>query len=735
MKKAPWFAIASLVCFITSAQAQTPLWVQTNGPSGRWISAINFDSSGNVYVIADNLYRSGNDGATWQILPQAPITLSTLSNGDLMGTFKSSLAISKDHGGSWTTVISFSQPSIPTLNLGSANPNIATGNINGDIFVETPSGNFLRSTNEGANWDTLPPAPFQGVLHSYSTTTLFTFGGLFSENYLAYRSTDLGNSWSKIINGNTDFWSMAGQAGGQMFGIAGAGSSDHPDFWSTDDGRTWTQTTKGTGTLVAFGKNGPNAFFWSGLGIDIFNESNTYIHTVSTGIFSPDAEAAGAFPTDMESSPSGEVWVASGPTLFKINPVSDKAFTNVPLPTGGVNFLVSNGVGNLIAVAGIPSGGSLSTFAGGQDILMLYNSSDTGQTWNGIQASDNFQPIISPLATDSSKRLLGGNTFTSRNNGVMVSVDGGTTWSQLGPQLTTTPITSIVVGPNGNIYMGCAEGVFRSTDNGNTWDQLNSGITNQQIQSIAVSQTGEIFVGTSTAIFHSTDLAINWEALPFTPPDTSGIISLTINTAGDLLAAVHDKGIFWSHDDGKTWSPIGTGLNGTVNAMLSTPSGHVFAGTTSGVFYLPSGGGSWIDATSGLGSISVLSITRDPNGMVYLGTDGSGVFRSTQLYNSIKSASSVSQPNAISENVSLGQVYPNPLQSSGTFIFTIPEASRVRVALLNTLGEQVQLITDGPFEAGSFQLGMDAHQLPIGIYYLMLIAGDVVKAEKVVIAR
>ena len=144
MKNTLLFAIASLFSLSLNAHAQSPLWVQTNGPSGRWISAINFDSSGNVYVVSDNLYRSGNDGATWQVLPQTLIALSTLPNGDLLGTFDSSIRISKDNGGTWTSILSFNKPSLSRLSSVPAKPNIATGTISGDIFIETPDSAFLR---------------------------------------------------------------------------------------------------------------------------------------------------------------------------------------------------------------------------------------------------------------------------------------------------------------------------------------------------------------------------------------------------------------------------------------------------------------------------------------------------------------------------------------------------------------------------------------------------------------
>ncbi len=734
MKKALLFVITLLICRISAVQAQTPLWVQTNGPSGRWISAINFDSSGNVYVVADNLYRSANDGTTWQILPQRPIMLSTLPNGDLLGTFDSSMRISKDHGGSWNTILSFDTPMIANLNVMLVTPNVATVTISGGVFVQTPKGDFLRTTNEGVRWDTLPSAPFQGELYSFYNNTLFTIGGRYNDNInqQAYRSTDLGVSWTKIVNGQSIFYSMAGEPGGKLF-ATGGDLAQNEDLWSTDDGRSWTKSARGAGSFVAYVQNNPVAFYYNGLGIDVFDENNVYTHSISNGIFSIEQDAAGGFVTVMCGSPKGEVWASTGSILFKVNPASDASFTNVSLPTGSTKYLVAIGSGNVIASTGIPTGGSMGGNSYNINNTFLFNSKDAGASWQGIQGSD----ALSPLSLDSSHSMLAANTpITDANSfGTIVSsADEGATWVPLGPRLTNTAVTSIIVDLSGIIYMGCGEGVFRSTDKGSTWDQLNSGITNFQIQSLAVSQTGELFAGTSTAIFHSLNQALDWQALSFSPPDASGIVSLTINTSGEVLAAVRDAGIFWSRDDGLTWHSIGAGLSGNVNTMLSTPSGHVFAGTTTGAYYLPMGGGTWVNATAGLGTQSVLSITRDPNGTVYLGTDGAGVFRSTETYNSIQGAS-VEPPAPMASTLALGQVYPNPLQSSSTFSIAIPEASHVRVELLNILGEQMKLITDHSFKPGSYELGIDDRGLSDGVYYLMLNANGEVKVERVMIAR
>jgi photosystem II stability/assembly factor-like uncharacterized protein len=306
----------------------------------------------------------------------------------------------------------------------------------------------------------------------------------------------------------------------------------------------------------------------------------------------------------------------------------------------------------------------------------MYKTTDGGTTWGAIQEVNNM--TFTPLVFDSAHAIIGGSY-----GAVARSTDGGMTWKQLGSGLTTTAITSLVVDAQGYIFMGCGEGVFRSTDGGDTWDQLNAGLKNKQVLSLTVNAASEVFAGTSKTLYHSTDHVMTWHALSFTPPDTSGITSLVVNTSGDLLAAIKNAGVFWSHDDGQTWSSIGSGLSGKVSSLLSTPIGHVFAGTDSGVFYLPTGGGTWVDASAGLGKQKVLSITRDQAGTVYLGTDGSGVYSSTQTYN-------IANPNGVAINASgayVPMLYPNP--SHGNITIDIPGMHNAKIQILDLLGRVI----------------------------------------------
>jgi len=178
--------------------------------------------------------------------------------------------------------------------------------------------------------------------------------------------------------------------------------------------------------------------------------------------------------------------------------------------------------------------------------------------------------------------------------------------------------------------------MFRSTDNGITWDQLNAGIKNQSIFSLAVHQNGDIYAGSQNIIYKSTDIGLTWQQLTTNFPKGAGnISSLVVNTQGNIIAGVDNAGVFWSTDNGATWSLKALGLNATkINALVSTPSGKVFAATNNGIFFLdiiPNA--NWIKFDQGVTAKNVLSLCRDQLGRLFAGTDVSGVFSSIQTFN------------------------------------------------------------------------------------------------------
>ena len=87
-------------------------------------------------------------------------------------------------------------------------------------------------------------------------------------------------------------------------------------------------------------------------------------------------------------------------------------------------------------------------------------------------------------------------------------------------------------------------------------------------------------------------------------------------------------------------------------------------------------------------------------------------------YNNVTSVEQVS--NDIPENFNLLQNYPNPFKPTTTISFDLPFRSFVVLNIYNSIGEFVDRLIDGEFDAGSYNASWNASGLTSGIYFYEL---------------
>jgi len=86
----------------------------------------------------------------------------------------------------------------------------------------------------------------------------------------------------------------------------------------------------------------------------------------------------------------------------------------------------------------------------------------------------------------------------------------------------------------------------------------------------------------------------------------------------------------------------------------------------------------------------------------------------------------------------LSQNYPNPFNSSTTIAYTLPVASRVRLAVFNILGQRVKILTDQYQSAGSHTVSWNGtnstgRAVATGIYMYQIQANEFVRSRKMVL--
>jgi photosystem II stability/assembly factor-like uncharacterized protein len=132
----------------------------------------------------------------------------------------------------------------------------------------------------------------------------------------------------------------------------------------------------------------------------------------------------------------------------------------------------------------------------------LWESTDFGAHWTEVRTDNVLFPI--GVIDGSVTRLLGVDV-----TGLVTSLDGGRTWSNLGAP-PTYPMTSLAATPDGRtVYAGASDGLFRSDDGGRSW-----AATGYRGSAFAISTTADgatvALVSRETDFYRSEDRGSTW---------------------------------------------------------------------------------------------------------------------------------------------------------------------------------------------------------------------------------
>ncbi|MBB3701064.1 hypothetical protein KMW28_19940 [Flammeovirga yaeyamensis] len=232
----------------------------------------------------------------------------------------------------------------------------------------------------------------------------------------------------------------------------------------------------------------------------------------------------------------------------------------------------------------------------------------------------------------------------SVGGGIWKTTDRGQSWTNLTPDLPNIAISSLVIAPSNHDVMyattgegfgGSAgfikgDGVLKSVDGGTTWTQLTSTVANEDFQNtnrIIVDPNNEnnIVVCTSndplwasaftSGIFKSTDGGTSWTKTMEATEYVQQVIA-DPNDFNIQYAAVRSRGVFKSTDAGATWTNSSSGLSagGRIELAISPKNtDYIYASiagsgvnsTDGNLYYSEDAGATWI-ASKTTGSVNFL---------------------------------------------------------------------------------------------------------------------------------
>ena len=81
------------------------------------------------------------------------------------------------------------------------------------------------------------------------------------------------------------------------------------------------------------------------------------------------------------------------------------------------------------------------------------------------------------------------------------------------------------------------------------------------------------------------------------------------------------------------------------------------------------------------------------------------------------------------------QNYPNPFNPITFIKYQIPELSFITIKVFDISGKEVRTLLSEVSPAGSYQIEFRAKELPSGIYFYHLEAGDFIETRKMVLLK
>ncbi len=506
-------------CFRTVDGGVT--WTQMNILAGSQWSHVDFVSPTRGWVGAwGNLYVTNDGGTSW-----SQQTFGVVDRIDSMDFFDANVGVlssagalrrTQDGGQTWSVVHGHEAFAIEWLD--------ATTVIASTISSGGPD--FARSTDAGLTWQTIqvPGVNLQSPVRVDATTVM---AGDYDADL--YRSTDAGQSWSKVWNGlkaaNMNDGVFISPTDGFMVG------SGNLIYRTSDGGLTWSYASNGFGMEFEDVK-----MFDSQRGL-VAGGGGTVMRTVDGGVtWTPTRPgwtlSNGDYLKDLSLvAPSFAFAVGNHGTMVK---TLDGGLTwqGVAAPTGYPN----GGTGDYGACSFISA--TEGWIAG--RYLEITHTTDGGATWQQqFVGGSSADGVYDMDFVDSQHGWLVG-TFGS---GVMRTADGGTTWNfhafpNPSPDGRAVDFATPLVG-----WASSTGGwIARSTNGGLTWTRQVLPVVgyNTHLDSIHAINVNECWAASTDngRVFHTTNAGATWSEVvtPFHDP-YDGYTGIAATPSGEVWLA------------------------------------------------------------------------------------------------------------------------------------------------------------------------------------------------------
>lgn len=591
------FTAFLLAASIASAQGQ---WIPLNGPRGGKVSIAVADSSGNFFAATGRgIYRWTDEGTSWRLvssgpppLPLAPVSAMVVTPANTLLcvappilNYNGRLMRSTDAGATWSL-------SDEGIESDIRDHSVAVSRSGNWIALSTATG-IYRSTDDGLTWRQVSPLTFVWYI-TESAGDLYFWG-----NGNAYRLPG-GDGTDTIgiapIPNHAVSSAICAVDGTLFLNISNAPIEQKGFYRSTDRGTSWTKTSIPAGEIVRVSRIGGDRMLAVG--------AKTYQSTDRGATWS-NIEVLADTTFDASSISNGTALLSSSMGAL------------VSTDNGASFSHTDSGMAAHTITSIVPGRGqSLHAFTtlgyAGDSAFGLFRSNDAGASWNRIDSGLTF-------SNQSTFAVVEDTLYAFQLTRLLRSTDGGVSWQlqSISPLVVDFLFArdSLLIGVDGD------GNIIESSNGGRQWSSLSS--TLQGIRAMDLDWQGRLYAATTSGLYYSVGSARNW-----TPDGARGDIHTVRCWRGTVAAATRDSVFVVEPNDSSSWKgyvPPNMTPH-TISSMCVDGNGTIYIVATSGVYYTVNHGLRWFQFNTGLTS-KAATIAAAPNGQVYCGTIGGGVYR------------------------------------------------------------------------------------------------------------
>ena len=426
------------------------------------------------------------------------------------------------------------------------------------VYIGAAAGGIWKTTNGGNNWSDIsggftlitfgsialdPTNP--EIIYAGTGETRYSFNNVTFEGDGLYKSTDGGNSWTRITDGfgsQTQFSDIIVSPANPNIVIASIGTGnwnnqtpDNVGLWrSSDAGMTWTRIINNNGVYDLAFHPVDNKIVFAAVG----NKSSLGFQV---------------------STDAGLTWTASNSGLPGQTQRARMQFDIAKSNPSIMYCLVFNNTAN---IGGMQTGAFKST-NGGTNWMQIATGENIAGTYNGTTISDQggYDLCVAVSPTDPLTAFFGNVEISKTINGLDISFvrnpnghyGGANAWD--GWTHTDIHIIRYADSNPSIMYVGCDGGIYKSTNAGANFFHVNNGINSIQFYRVASHPTNENI----------------------------------------LYGGAQDNGNFRTHNKGTTnwiFSTTGDGMECFVDrsnsdrAYISTQNGSLYRTTNGGINWL-----------------------------------------------------------------------------------------------------------------------------------------------------